>query len=229
MLQIWGLDVDQLHTAHCIHIMLQVWGASMWTNYTAHTVFILCYRYGGLDVDQLHTAHCVHIMLQAWGLNVDQLHSAHCIHIVTGMGASMWTNYTAHTAFILCYRYGASMWTNYTAHTAFILCYRYGALMWTNYAASAVDYDSLCLKIAMFPVRFEVPKVVLLRLKVFWDVKPVLMFWRNTSPSSLASLLLIMTVCSCAIGILLGHQCLWDEGHTWLQEKSSPPDTFQLI
>jgi hypothetical protein len=66
------------------------------------------------------------------------------------------------------------MRTNYTA--VFKLCYRYGALTWTNYAVSAVDYDSLCLKIAMFPVRFEVPKVELLRLKVFWDVKPVLMF-----------------------------------------------------
>jgi hypothetical protein len=48
--------------------------------------------------------------------------------------------------------------------------------MWTSYAESAMHYDSLCLQIGMFPVGFEVPKVALLRLKVFWDMKPVLMF-----------------------------------------------------
>jgi len=57
MLQVWGLDMDQLHSAHCVHIMLQVWG---------------------LDMNQLHSAHCVHIMLQVWGLDMDQLHSKCC-------------------------------------------------------------------------------------------------------------------------------------------------------
>jgi hypothetical protein len=67
-------------------------------------------------------------------------------------------------------------WTNYAAHTAFKLRYRYGASTRTNYAASAVDYDLPRLRITMLPVQFEVLKVAVLRLKVFWDVKPVLMF-----------------------------------------------------